>query len=135
MLRVAAGELGQQETNWNDSARIAEYRTATPGGGVGPWCAYFVSWVARRAGVPLGDHGQGFASVDALWAWAQQSGRAVAASSQPRPGDLIVWDEHVGLVTSVDSHGLIHTIEGNTSDEVARRVHTHDGVVGFVRPR
>lgn len=26
---------------------------------VGPWCAYFVSWAAREAGVPIGDAGLG----------------------------------------------------------------------------
>jgi hypothetical protein len=135
MLGIAAHELGQHEDppGSNNSARIAAYRTATPGGPVGPWCAYFVSWVAAKAGMPLGDHGQGFASVDALWAWAEHSGHAVSASSTPRPGDLIVWDEHVGLVERVDPDGTIHTIEGNTTDQVARRVHSAAGVVGFVR--
>ena len=119
----------------NDAPRIAEYRKATPGGAPGPWCAYFVSWVARRAGVPLGDSGQGYANVDALWSWAQQAGRAVSAGSRPRPDDLIVWDEHVGIVERVDANGLIHTIEGNTSDQVARRVHSAAGAVGYVRLR
>jgi CHAP domain len=135
MLRIAAKEIGQQEhpPGSNDSERIAHYRTATPGGPVGPWCAYFVSWVAHQAGVPLGDQEQGFASVDALWGWAQESGKAVPAGKPPRPGDLIVWDEHVGIVERVHPDGTIDTIEGNTTDQVARRQHSPDGVVGYVR--
>jgi cell wall-associated NlpC family hydrolase len=135
MLDVAAGQLGQHEMPMgsNDSPSIAMYREATRGAGVGPWCAYFVSWVAREAGTPLGDAGEGYGSVDALWAWAQQSGHALPAGDAPRPGDLIVWDEHVGIVEHIGSDGTIHTIEGNTSDRVARRVHTAAGVVGFVR--
>jgi hypothetical protein len=135
ILGIAGGEIGQREDppGSNDSPRIAQYRSAVPGGPVGPWCAYFVSWVAKEAGVPLGDQGQGFASVDALWAWAQESGRAVPAGGGPRPGDLIVWNEHVGIVERVGADGTIHTIEGNTSDQVARRQHTPAGVVGYVR--
>jgi len=130
MLKIAAKELGTREDppGSNDSPRIAQYRTAGPPAGVGPWCAYFVSWVSRRAGVPLGD--QGFASVDALWAWAEQTGRA---AQSPKPGDLIVWDEHVGIVERIDADGTIHTIEGNSSDEVARRTHSPAGVIGYVR--
>ncbi|HEX7289906.1 MAG TPA: hypothetical protein VF250_02155, partial [Conexibacter sp.] len=52
MTTIAAAEVGQAEQppGSNDSLRIAQYRTATAGSGVGPWCGYFVSWVARQAG-------------------------------------------------------------------------------------
>src|SRR5690242_18135781 len=89
MTTIAGAEVGQAEQppGSNDSARIAQYRTATAGSGVGPWCAYFVSWVARQAGMPLGDHGEGFGSVDQLYAWAQRNGRAVpnGPGVVPRP--------------------------------------------------
>src|SRR4051812_16837144 len=41
MLQAASAEVGQSEQppGSNDSPRIAEYRTATAGSGVGPWCA------------------------------------------------------------------------------------------------
>src|SRR3954468_5701976 len=60
MLQAAAGEGGQtaQPPGSNDSPRIAQYRQATAGAGVGPWCAYFASWAARQAGMPLGEQGQ-----------------------------------------------------------------------------
>ena len=138
LLRAAQGEVGQKEQppGSNDSARIAQYRAAVPGGGVGPWCAYFASWAARQAGTPLGDNGQGFARVDDVWAWAQKTGRAVpgSPSAQPKPGDLIIWNEHMGVVESVRPDGSIQTIEGNSSDQVARRVHSRsEPLVGFVR--
>jgi hypothetical protein len=134
MLQVAAGEVGQAEQppGSNDSPRIAEYRAATAGSGVGPWCAYFASWAARQAGVPLGEQGQGFGSVSAVWDWAQRTGRT---SAQAQPGDLIVWGgRHVGLVESVDPDGSIHTIEGNSSDKVSRRTYGPDGggATGYV---
>jgi hypothetical protein len=138
MVAMAQGEVGQAEQppGSNNSPRIAQYRSATAGApGPGPWCAYFVSWLARQSGVPVGDHGQGFGSVDALYAWAQKSGRAVPASSgqNPKPGDLIVWDEHIGIVESVKPDGSIQTIEGNSSDRVSRRVHPKGDAIGYVR--
>jgi hypothetical protein len=139
-LQVAEGEIGQTEQppGSNNSPRIAEYRTATAGSGIGPWCAYFVSWAAKQAGAPVGEAGQGFGSVSALSAWAQRTGRytPVASGQKPQPGDLIVWGgEHVGMVESVDSDGKIHTVEGNSSNMVTRRTHdaTGDGATGFIR--
>jgi hypothetical protein len=136
VVAIAQREMGQKEAPMgsNNSPRIAQYRIAVPGGPVGPWCAYFASWVAKQAGVPLGQNGQGFARVDDVWAWAQRSGHAVpAASGQPKPGDLIIWDEHMGLVESVEPDGTIRTIEGNSSDQVARRTHRRGDAIGYVR--
>lgn len=131
----AAGEVGvtEQPPGSNDAPRIAEFRTATAGSGVGPWCAYFVSWAAKQAGTPLGEAGQGFGSVDALYAWAQRTGRAEGSSYTPKPGDLIVWDEHIGIVESVAPDGTVSTIEGNSSDMVARRQHAPGSMLGFVK--
>src|SRR5690242_13665814 len=90
IVNLVRGEVGQAEQppGSNDSPRIAQYRQATAGSGVGPWCAYFASWAARQAGVPLGDHGQGFGAVSSVWQWAQQSGKARPAGAKPAPGDL-----------------------------------------------
>jgi len=134
---IASGEVGvsEQPPGSNDSPRIAQYRTAAAGSGVGPWCAYFVSWVARQAGEPLGDTGEGFGSVDQLYAWAQRTGRAVpnGPGVVPRPGDLVVFHEHVGIVDQVLPGGRIETIEGNYSDRVSRNVHSFLAPVGYVR--
>jgi CHAP domain len=139
IVNAALPEVGvsEQPPGSNDSPRIAQYRQATAGSGVGPWCAYFASWACRQAGVPLGDHGQGFGRVDDVYAWAQRTGRAIpnGAGAHPQPGDLIVWDEHIGIVQSVDANGTIHTIEGNSSDKVSQRTYGSDGgrAVGYVR--
>jgi hypothetical protein len=88
-------------------------------------------------GVPLGDAGQGFGRVDDLYAWAQRSGKAIpnGPGVTPQPGDLIVWDEHIGIVESVDGDGTVHTVEGNSSDRVSQRTYGRDGggAVGYVR--
>jgi hypothetical protein len=138
-LAAAQAEVGvaEQPPGSNDSRRIAQYRQATAGSGVGPWCAYFVSWAARQAGAPLGDQGQGFGRVDDVYAWAQRTGKAIPNGSgvRPQPGDLIVWDEHIGIVESVLPDGRIQTVEGNSSDKVSRRVHdaSGNGALGYVR--
>jgi hypothetical protein len=139
-LAFAQGEVGQTEQppGSNDSPRIAEYRTATAGAGIGPWCNYFVSWAAKNAGAPLGEAGQGFGAVSATAAWAQRTGRwnPAASGTPPQPGDLIVWGgQHIGIVESVDAEGKIHTIEGNSSNMVTRRTHdaSGDGATGYVR--
>ena len=139
-LAAAQSQVGvsEQPPGSNDGPQIAEFRTATAGSGVGPWCAYFTSWAAAQAGAPLGEAGQGFGSVSALYGWAQRTGRATPAGPgvQPNPGDLIVWGgEHVGIVESVDPDGSIHTIEGNSSNAVSRRTYGPDGggATGYVR--
>jgi hypothetical protein len=137
MVALAQGEVGQAEfpPGSNDSPRIATYRQATAGSGVGPWCAYFVSWLAQQSGTPLGDSGQGFGRVDDVYAWAQRTGRAVpnGPGVVPSPGDLIVWDEHIGMVEQVLPDGRIQTIEGNSSDKVSRNVHEAGSALGYVR--
>ena len=137
-LAAAQGEVGvtEQPPGSNESPRIAQFRQATAGApGPGPWCAYFVSWAAREAGVPLGDAGQGFGRVDDVWAWGQRAGKTLPAGTTPSRGDLIVWDEHIGIVESVGADGSINTIEGNSSNMVARRTYGSDGggAVGYVR--
>ena len=137
IVAAAAGEVGQAEQppGSNDSPRIAQYRAATAGSpGPGPWCGYFVSWACKQAGVPLMDHGQGSGSVDAIYAWAQQSGRAHATGSGyvPKPGDLIVFNQHIGIVENVLPGGKIQTIEGNYSNKVSRNTRSRSEAIGFV---
>ena len=137
-LNAARGEVGvaEQPPGSNDGPRIAEYRRAVPGGPVGPWCAYFVSWCARQAGTPLGENGQGYASVSQVWGWAQRTGRAVpnGPGVRPQAGDLIVWGgRHIGIVEGVLPDGRVQTIEGNSSDRVSRRVHPPGSATGYVR--
>ena len=138
MLAAAQAELGQAEQppGSNDSPRIAEYRTATAGSGIGPWCAYFVSWAAKQAGAPVGEQGQGFGAVSAVMAWGERTGRSLPAGSTPQAGDIIVWGgRHIGIVEAVLPDGRIQTIEGNSSDQVSRRTYGPDGggATGYVR--
>ena len=88
--------------------------------------------------MPLGDNGQGFGRVDDVYAWAQKAGKAVPNTGgdvKPQPGDLIVWDEHIGVVENVGADGTINTIEGNSSDQVSERSYAPGSrpAIGYVR--
>lgn len=139
IVQIAESQVGQAEQppGSNNGPAIAAYRTATAGAAAGePWCAYFVSWVARQAGMPLGDQGQGFGYVGDIWNWAQQTGRAIpnGPGVAPAPGDLIVFgDRHVGIVENVLPNGSIQTIEGNYSDQVSRVTRGAGEATGYVR--
>ena len=132
---------GVVETSTNDAPRIAEYRTATEGAGVGPWCAYFTSWVAAKAGVPVGPDGSGIGYVPTLKNWAEQTDRYIPnGEGPPQVGDLVVFDwqgdgvlDHVGIVSAVKPDGSIETIEGNAGDKIAARSYGPDGYAGLVR--
>ena len=138
MVAVAESQLGQTEQppGSNESPAIAQYRSATAGAIQGaPWCAYFASWVARQAGEPIGEGGQGAGAVSDVWSWAQSAGRAIpnGPGVVPAPGDLIVFgDEHVGIVRDVLPNGQIQTIEGNYENKVAANVRSPTEATGYV---
>jgi cell wall-associated NlpC family hydrolase len=143
MAAIATAELGvaEQPPGSNDAPRIAEYRTATANSGVGPWCSYFVSWVAANAGVPIGPNGQGEGWVPSVRTWAESQGRYIpAGQGAPAVGDLVVFDrtgtgvlDHIGIVTGVAADGSIQTVEGNSSDAVSARSYGPGGYAGLVR--
>lgn len=120
----------------NDSPDIARYRSAVAGARVGPWCAYFVSYIAARAGVPLGERGQGFGLVADVERWARRTQRWFEPKRmRPLPGDLVVFPGHTGIVERVRGKTLL-TIEGNTSNALRRRERPLVGgrpIRGFVR--
>jgi len=146
MVALATAELGVSETSGtNESPRIREYRSATAGAEStpGPWCAYFVSWLAKSAGAPVGAGGNGTGYVPTLEAWGKQENRYFdQGQGTPQPGDVVIinWGgggvaDHTGIVERVDPDGTVHTIEGNSSNAVNRREYPGDSpnLQGFIR--
>ena len=88
------------------------------------WCAYFVSWCAKEAGISDSIiHRQGIASpFSGYFNIPNTHGRR---DYFPKPGDLIFYGPnsngdhyHVGLVETVNaSTGYITTLEGNTTND------------------
>jgi len=99
------------------------------------WCACFVAWVANECGfiesgvMPLFSYCPTGADL------FRERGQWQDSTYTPSPGDIIFFDwepdgetDHVGIVESV-VNGVVNTIEGNTSDSVAR--HSYD--IGSVK--
>ena len=91
------------------------------------WCACFVSWCAEQCGYIDADIIPMFASCAVGIQWFKDRGQWQDSDYTPRTGDLIFFDwendgicDHVGIVENV-ADGYVNTIEGNTSDSVARR--------------
>jgi hypothetical protein len=146
IVQLARGELGVTEAppGSNDSSRIREFRSATKGAvdTPGPWCAYFVSWLAKEAGAPIGANGDGTGYVPTLESWGRSTNRFSESAKAARPGDIVIIDwggdgtaDHTGIVERVDPDGTVHTIEGNTSNAVRRRTYEpgSNEIRGFVR--
>lgn len=130
-LSVASGELGTMET---DAAFAGK-----PYNNGSAWCAAFTSWVWKEAGYDV--TWTDFDYVPAVWNDAAALGLQ-KSTGEAQPGDLIVFDwegdgtpDHIGIVESV-SGGKIHTIEGNSSDQVAQRDYDINSgkVVGVIKP-
>jgi|GEM_PF-2529927 len=96
------------------------------------WCATFVWWLMRTAGVSEGAYP---ARTTATRDWFNDRGLYRARGTYtPKPGDYIVFENvsHCGIVESV-SGGYVTTIEGNSSDQVKRNRYSLDNsrILGY----
>lgn len=110
-----------------------------------PWCATFTSWCAAQAGCL--DIISKTASCNVQWANTQGTKHYTSSGYIPKSGDLIFYDygtsnsanslDHVGFVEYYDSAtGIVHTIEGNYDNSVARvnRNYYSNDIYGFISP-
>jgi hypothetical protein len=129
---------GEQPPHSNCNAITAWY-----GMGCVPWCAEAVSKAFFDAGfhdgagtwempgvTPTSQHG--FAWVPAIRSAFQAAGRF---DNHPQVGDIFIVGDavHTGLVESVAGDGVVHTIEGNFSDNCLRNRRT-TSITGFCHP-
>lgn len=133
LVRIARAELAKNVHEVPDGSNrapsITKYLTATVPSYKGqPWCAYFASWVARQAGVPIGPGGRGLGYVPTVVSWAKQTKRW---RKRPRPGYLVTWPNHIGIVETVSGRTMT-TIEGNAGNAVRRRWRSTSDAQGFV---
>ncbi len=102
------------------------------------WCAIFVSWCARQAGISVQQIPNFTACTPArnqfkkMGIWKERS-----SGYLPRRGDLLLFDwdkdpvlaEHVGIVTGVEN-GYVCTVEGNSGNTVReKRYAINSGVI------
>lgn len=134
IVDVAISELGHGEIGCDNCGPDVKRYTR---GMEASWCAGFVSWVLREAGVDIPY------KLSARQFWNMARNRVTT----PQPGDIICfwrespssWKGHVGIVYKVGD-GWITTIEGNVGAFPAKvkRI-TYYGVpknlLGYVRVR
>lgn len=129
----------------------AEHDTQRPGtfyseGVDEPWCADFVSWIMREAGMPLSNPNSGYWRIPGVYTlqeYYRSQGRfeVVDAGYRPVVGDVVLYDnshwvgQHTNVVVAVDGD-TVTTVGGNEFGRI--RVHTLDwtsdsAVVGFGR--
>lgn len=145
ILRYARAEIGFREgaNNANKYAGFAGHANNQF------WCSTFVTWALKKAGqdgAQLPPHalravnsGQAGAAVETFRDAYQAAGKVYRPGSQtPQPGDLVFFGgdggKHIGIVERVQD-GKVYTIEGNSSDSVARRSYPLNGssIWGFGR--
>lgn len=124
LLRIASTEIGYVEEPTNKT-KYGEWF----GFDGFPWCGMFMSWVYSLAGCPIPrvDFAKGFASVPAMFQYAKKNG---LITTDPQPGDLVIYDWQKGKVTESDwtpdhvgmfeswtdkQAGTFVAVEGNTS--------------------
>lgn len=121
IVEVAKTQIGYKEGK-NDDNKYGAYFNANNQN----WCAYFVTWCARQAGIgPDIIKTSGFATADDFGVAYKEK------TIDPQPGDIIIFDfawdgydnrtpksshgDHVGIVEYVKD-GKVHTIEGNSGE-------------------
>ncbi len=113
------------------------------------WCADFVSWVLKQAGVPFTGGTSGgwrIPAVNNVQAWFQAQNKYHAARSGyvPQPGDIIIfnqgtgsWPQHVAIVVAVSGKSVTF-IGGNQAKYYITKNTLNDydyaGVSGYGTP-
>lgn len=132
VLELAANELGTV-----GGEKYIKYFNQIEGTTVpysSAWCASFVTYIMRSAGVPT-DSVPNYKSCTVGSAWFAARGRfkTPASGYTPQPGDIIMFewnpenngtayddgDDHTGIVERV-ALGRVYTIEGNSDNKCKR---------------
>lgn len=120
ILTTATSQIGTVETGRN----VVPYWPALglPQGNTNgwAWCAAFITWVYLQCGVDLRKELNWPYYCPYIVRWAKESGRW--KTSDPRPGDLVLYDftgsgvaAHVGIHEATTLLGTFQAVEGNTS--------------------
>nr|DAU56325.1 MAG TPA: hypothetical protein [Caudoviricetes sp.] len=165
VIAVAAGEVGYHEKKSNSdldsptgntgSGNYTKYArdfdTKYPNWYNGKkngfaWCDMFVDWVfltafGYEAALKLLCQPEKSCGAGCTYSAGYYKAKGQFHTSGPKPGDQIFFGTglsnctHTGIVEKVDS-SKVYTIEGNTSDQVARRSYSlgASNIVGYGRP-
>ncbi|MFL5845529.1 MAG: CHAP domain-containing protein [Solirubrobacteraceae bacterium] len=124
MVRIALHEahMGVREVPLGSDRgpRVDRYFLAAHSRPGVAWCAAFVSYVARKAGYPVGPHRRGTVSVATLTSWGIRRGFWFPAGWRtPRAGDIAIYpSSHTGFVVRTGLGGLL-MVDGNYTNAVS----------------
>ncbi len=104
------------------------------------WCDMFVSWLGAQTGVK----NMGWDAYTVQHAsWFKKTDRW---GHKPKPGAVVFFDwqngskggigdiDHVGLVVKDNGGGKVKTIEGNSNNEVEKKIRDKSQIVGYGYP-
>ena len=135
IVDVAIAEIGYSETG-NNSTKYGKWY----GMNGAAWCHMFVSWCANQAGVKTSIVPK-TASCSSGMNWFKKKNLfKYKGKYTPKRGDIIYFcsagSSHVGIVEKV-SGNTVHTVEGNTSNKVARRSYSLNAarITGYGVPK
>lgn len=149
IVEVAISQIGTAEPSGDD--KYIRYYNQLTGSSFGlnvSWCAMFVTYCAREAGVPVSVI-PNIASCSIGRQWFKNHGVWHSPKGfNPQAGDIMMldWDlsgncDHVGIVEKADKNN-VYTIEGNTKggrlvDGVRRKVYYkgYKCIAGYARPK
>ena len=133
LISLAASQVGYHEKasnadldDYNANRGSNNYNKYARDVGVAngqPWCATFVWWCMKNAGVPDSSYPS---RTTVTRDWFNQRGLfRPRGNYTPKPGDYVVFGNvaHCGIVESVSGSTVI-TIEGNSGDQVKRNTYS-----------
>ncbi len=160
LLEIAAAEIGYKEketnaqlddktanagdNNWTKYARDLQKAGYYQAGKNGyAWCDMFVDWCflqlcGNKAKAEDMICQTGLYGAGCVWSAKYYKRQGRFFTSDPQPGDQIFFNDyaHTGIVEKIVG-GKVHTIEGNTSNMVARRTYAlgSSTIDGYGRPK
>lgn len=135
-LREAGRNVQEVPYHSNTGPQIRKYHTAVKHAHTTePWCAIFVSWVARQAGYPLGSVSQGIWDVQNLFKWGRAEGFYFRKGTRRvRVGDIAVHGYgHAGIVVRIMANGDVWSVDANWSDSVRYHPEPSISIDGYIR--
>lgn len=127
---VIDGDSRDNELNYaRDQIGIVNEKTGLGIAGEIPWCAKFVTDVAKKAGINL-DEKVNWDYVPDIYDYANKKGAYSTDIKKAKPGDWVIFNnipgsanpksgnDHIGIIEKVYRDGRIVTIEGNTQPNV-----------------
>lgn len=136
LLKIAASQLGITEISGSENnEQIVRYATETGISGISndeiAWCSTFVNWCAKQVGLPM-------SGKPNARSWL----RVGAASTQPEPGDVVVfwreslhsWKGHVAIFLGFNEQGnKLFCLGGNQGNAVSIASYDTAKVLGYRR--